>query len=1280
MKNYSAEAFEALERSKKMADALNRAAVIFLSNGGDSLDEMITAGIGPIADIADLDRLSVWRNNKTADGLNPSQLCRWDRKAGGVTAPLFNQANANYTALAPHMVEILSRGESINGPVKTLPEAELLLSFGIISAYITPIFIKGGFWGFVIFEDHRVERCFDEDCAGMLRTAAFLCSNVVIRNEAERMTDRAHKLSQAIVRSAPYGLMLFDENINVIDCNDVILKTFGATKRHFIERFFDFSPELQPDGQNSVVKARNMIQRAINGETISDVWIHQTADGEMVPCELKIVCYEYNGGITGLAFTYDLRNTRKMETEIVRAARFNRAIIETMPVGMIIFDGNPPKVIDCNQELVKMFNAPKRRIVSRFFEDFSPTYLPDGRFAMQEAWDIVNRAISGETVRIEWPHQTADGVPVPCEITMTRVKDEDEFIGLGFLYDMRDMKKMSRYLHEQSDLFRALNLMSSTLLEPGSLFEDALQNAMGIIGRAVDVDRVCIWKNHTGNGRLNCTLIYEWVSEFIPAIGGDFHTEPQYGGDLLTSWNDSLSGGDCIHIPMRDLETTDPSLYISHKIQSRYVAPVIIHDKNWGYVGCDGFMREREFTENEEIILRSAGRMIVNAIIRNEMTERLESAVSDANEANRLKNIAINSLESILNGTDATIFITTPGTGEILFANRYAKKMFNREGEDFTGEYCYKLFYGNDAMCAFCPCHRLEENPDQIIVWDNYVANIDRHVRHTDCYIDWPNGQKVHLQHSVDITELIRTREQAEQGSRSKSAFLANMSHEIRTPMNAIIGMTVIGKSAHDMQRKDYCFDKIENASQHLLGVINDVLDMSKIEANKFELSHEEFVFEKMLQRIVNIIAFRVDEKKQKLSVHIDKSIPPILIGDDQRLAQVITNLLSNAVKFTAEDGHIRLDTRFVAREGEVFTIKITVTDDGIGISEEQQQQLFRSFQQAESGTSRRFGGTGLGLAISKNIVEMMGGSFELDSEPGRGSSFSFTFKAARGVKRPAGLSDAGVNWDNVSILVVDDDKEILEYFDGVMDGLGVKCDTALSGMEALALIDKHGTYDIYFVDWKMPEMDGIKLAGELKAKMDASGNAIVIMISAAELSGAADEASKAGVDKFLSKPLFPSSIADAIAESIGFSQNEKTEDDDPKGIFGGYKILLAEDVEINREIIEAMLEPTLMEMVFAENGLEAIQKYENSPYDFDLILMDVQMPEMDGYEATRKIRASGAANAQSIPIIAMTANVFREDIEKCIEAGMNDHIGKPLNNIEFFAMMRKHLPMARRI
>jgi signal transduction histidine kinase len=388
---------------------------------------------------------------------------------------------------------------------------------------------------------------------------------------------------------------------------------------------------------------------------------------------------------------------------------------------------------------------------------------------------------------------------------------------------------------------------------------------------------------------------------------------------------------------------------------------------------------------------------------------------------------------------------------------------------------------------------------------------------------------------------------QSESANLAKSQFLSTMSHEMRTPLNAIIGMTSLARGSTDIKRKDYCLDKIESASGSLLAVINDVLDMSKIEANKFEIDSSEFSFEKALQRAVNVITSRVQEKRQRFSVSLAKDIPRLLIGDEQRLVQVITNLLSNAVKFTPDRGTIRLEASLQKEDADTggCLIRVSIADTGVGITAQQMPRLFTSFQQADSSISRRFGGTGLGLVISKRIVELMGGHIQVSSQPGKGSTFSFVFRAGR----------------------VSPQRE-----------------------EALA--------------------------------EEASG-------------GAAPE----------------------------------------KSSFSGYRVLLAEDIDINREIVISLLEPTEIEIDCAENGCAAVAMFRAAPDSYDIIFMDIHMPEMDGYEATRRIRGMETPHAKSIPIIAMTANVFKQDVEKCLAAGMNDHIGKPLDFGEVLEKLQKYLP-----
>lgn len=393
-------------------------------------------------------------------------------------------------------------------------------------------------------------------------------------------------------------------------------------------------------------------------------------------------------------------------------------------------------------------------------------------------------------------------------------------------------------------------------------------------------------------------------------------------------------------------------------------------------------------------------------------------------------------------------------------------------------------------------------------------------------------------------SELLQAMEKAEAASRAKSEFLANMSHEMRTPMNTVIGMSRIALESGELEKIHYCIGRIEDAATHLIAVINDILDMSKIESGKFELRSQQFSFEKMLTRAFNLVSYRMREKHQQFSMEVDSNIPDNMVGDENRLAQVITNLLANAEKFTPESGAIRLSARLLEENEGKCVIGISVQDTGIGISQEQQGRLFKPFAQADSGISRRYEGTGLGLAICKSIVELMGGRVWLESQPGQGSRFSFTVALTRG---------AG----------------------------------------------------------QQPQPDNRQT--QPGARMDTSW-------------------------------------------------------------LHGKRILLVEDLAINREVLMALLRKTKVVFEVAENGQLAVEMFSADPEKYDAILMDIQMPIMDGYEATRQIRALDVAWAAQVPIIAMTANVFQEDVLKSRQAGMSDHVGKPLDVDELLHKLHSHM------
>ena len=593
---------------------------------------------------------------------------------------------------------------------------------------------------------------------------------------------------------------------------------------------------------------------------------------------------------------------------------------------------------------------------------------------------------------------------------------------------------------------------------------------------------------------------------------------------------------------------------------------------------------------------------------------------------------------------------------------------------------------------------RIGDDVCYFVLSKNTIFERSKHVGDIFTFIDVTNNQRnkqmmEELEGSyVQLQELNAV---AEQASHAKSEFLSHMSHEIRTPLNAIIGMINIGLNTADVEKKDYCFERAESASKHLLGIINDVLDMSKIEADKFELSYAETDLEKMLMNITNVANVQVEAKHQEFIVNLHNNIPSYIESDELRLSQVITNLLTNAVKFTPENGTIILNIEKTNEENDVVTLRVEVIDSGIGISNEQQERLFESFVQADASITKKFGGTGLGLAISKRIVELMGGEIWVESELGSGSHFIFTIKAKRLAERPHTKLSANIKVEDIRILAVDDSDEIREYFIYAMEALQLSCDVAGSGAQALEMIKytNEKPYNIFFIDWQMPEMDGIELTRQIKGIY--GENSIIIMISVADWNTIEQEAKAAGVQHFISKPLFPSTIINAINICIGEEYNAyvdksvykadyKSDDEAEHATSSGpakrrydfskYRLLIAEDIEINREIMSAILEETEVPIDYAENGAIAVSMFSREPEKYDLILMDVNMPEMDGYEATRTIRALEPAWAKDIPIVAMTANVFKEDIEKCIESGMNDHTGKPVDADALLGVLNKYL------
>ncbi len=539
----------------------------------------------------------------------------------------------------------------------------------------------------------------------------------------------------------------------------------------------------------------------------------------------------------------------------------------------------------------------------------------------------------------------------------------------------------------------------------------------------------------------------------------------------------------------------------------------------------------------------------------------------------------------------------------------------------------------------------------------------------------------------ADITDFVETEHsqqrkleeamlRVEEANNAKTQFLSSMSHDIRTPMNAIIGMTALAsKHLEDREYMKNCLNKMTLASNHLLTLINDVLDISKVESGKMALNPIVFSLADTVSNLVNIVRQQISGKCQRFDVRVHNIKEEYLFADELRLNQIFINILSNAVKYTPEGGHISMDLReeFIAGVSDKVRVIYVVEDDGVGMSEEFQRHMYDSFSRANPENYGDVQGTGLGLTISKTMIDLMKGTIACESTPGKGTKFTVTLDLPIADKIMGDLI-----LPPMEVLLADDDEVFLESAANTLIQMGISPDCVTSGEAAIEkTVERHeqgNDYPVIIIDWQMPGMNGIETIRQIRAKVGPSVS--IIVVSAYEWHDIEAIAKEAGADGFISKPFFPSNVYENMTRILGLRTDAKTDKElDTWGPnVAGMNVLVAEDNDINWEIAREILDLYRITAVRAENGqkcVDILNASENG--EFDLVLMDIKMPVLDGYEATAVIRNHNRDYVKNIPIIAMTADAFSEDIQRCKEVGMNGHIAKPLNISNFVSVLEAH-------
>jgi two-component system sensor histidine kinase/response regulator len=955
---------------------------------------------------------------------------------------------------------------------------------------------------------------------------------------------------------------------------------------------------------------------------------------------------------------------KEKQNAIRKQKDFIETVINSIPDSISIIEIDSGRIIDANEAFLTDVGLPRNQVVGQLCHELTHS-LSDMCAPPHHDCPMLKTKETGQKCTVEHIHKSDDGHEVIVEVSTFPINDEDGAFSqvVHVAHDITERKQAEKTLKESEERNRML-------LErlPESVVVYDLKGKATFVNPAFE--KTFGWSRDEVLGK---------KIDFVP---------PELEAETRSAIKKMLTAGDeTLFFETRRLTKNGDQIDVQLN-----TAP--FHDPN--------------------------GRQVGNIVILNDITDRKRAEEAIKNSEQRLSQI-INFLP------DPTFVVDDEGT--VVTWNQAMENLSGIKADDMVGKgnFEYALpFYGEKRPILI----------DLVKNWDaefeKKYLSIKRDGKNltSESYHPSLGGKELYLQANAgliydaaggvagaieslrDITErkhmedeLIDAKHIADEANKAKSDFLANMSHEIRTPMNAVIGMTHLAlKTNLTAKQQDY-LHKIQSSANSLLGIINDILDFSKIEAGKLDMESVDFNLDDVLDNLGNLISVKAQEKEDlEVLFAMAQNVPRFLVGDPLRLGQILINLANNAVKFT-DTGEIVVSTELVEKNKDRITLKFSVSDTGIGLTEEQAGKLFQAFSQADTSTTRKYGGTGLGLTISKRLVEMMDGEIWVESEPGQGSNFNFTATFGLGREKVKKRFAPKRDLRGMKVLVVDDNPTSREILRDMMASFSFEVTLAATGQKGIAEVeraDKDKPFEMVIMDWKMPGMDGIEASKRIKKNPKISHIPHIVMVTAYGREEVMQKAEKIGLDGFLLKPVLFDTIIQAHGEEVPDTSPiaQGREEAEALALIKGAKILLVEDNEINQQVAKEILEGADLIVTLADDGQQAVDLLRENQYD--AVLMDIQMPVMDGYTATRTIREwelkaqgsklkgnesaeySGTGDQQPvarsqkpIPIIAMTAHAMAGDEEKSLQAGMNGHVTKPIDPDQLFGTLQKWIPPA---